>query len=211
MPEAVQIGNEITAGMLWPDGRLWVDEAQRAEEFDRLAALLEAGLQGVRDAAAEGEVPMTMVHIARGDRWEETGYFFNELQQRELDFDLIGLSYYPRFHGAMAEVRDNLTRAAEAFDQPVVLVEIGYAYTGGQWEPQTEMLEYPVTPEGQAAFVRDVVAILEALPDGKGRGAFWWHGAAIPTANNLAWENGRLGLFDATGKILPAVDALVVE
>ncbi len=207
-PDMVQIGNEITGGMIWPDGRLWVEGGDRDDEFDRLVALLDAGMRGVRNADLGGDTPLLMVHIARGDRWSESEFYFEQLAKRDLDFDMIGYSYYPRFHGTLDEVRDNLTRTAEAFGKPVVLVELGFAYTGGQWEPQQEQFEYPVTPEGQAAFTRDVVAAVRAVPNGLGRGVFWWHGAATPTPGNLAWEGGRLGLFDQDGKVLPAARAL---
>src|SRR5690606_25598049 len=74
-PDMVQIGNEITGGMLFPDGKLWVDRSKTDEEFDRLAALLKAGIRGAR--AGAGERPLlVMIHIARGDRWNENEHFF---------------------------------------------------------------------------------------------------------------------------------------
>lgn len=208
MPDMIQIGNEITAGMIWPDGRLWVDENQRDAEFDRLATLIKAGHRGISKAAADGQMPLIMLHNARGDRWDEMEYFFGMLLERDVPFDVIGYSYYPRYHGTMKQVRDSLRHSAETFMKPVVIVEIGYAFRGGPHEPQFDQLEYRVTPEGQAAFTHAVIDALRNTPHGLGAGVFWWHGEAIPTANHKAWSGGRLGLFDQEGKVLPALRAL---
>ncbi|MEM9294192.1 MAG: glycosyl hydrolase 53 family protein [Planctomycetota bacterium] len=207
-PDMVQIGNEITAGMLWPDGRLWVEGEDQDAAFDRLAILLKAGMQGVRTASIDAPTPKLMVHIARGDRWHESEFFFTKLAERDLDFDIIGYSYYPRFHGTVEELRDNFHRTAEAFQKPIVLVEFGFAYTGGEFEPNHEAFEYPVTIRGQSAFTRDVVRVVRETPNGLGKGVFWWHAAATPTDSGLAWEGGRLGLFDENGRALPAMTTM---
>ncbi|MEM7680782.1 MAG: glycosyl hydrolase 53 family protein [Planctomycetota bacterium] len=207
-PDMVQIGNEITAGMLWPEGRLWVEGEDQDAAFDRLAKLLEAGMQGVRTASIDAPTPRLMVHIARGDRWHESEFFFRKLAERNLDFDVIGYSYYPRFHGTVAELRDNFHRTAEAFQKPIVLVEFGFAYTGGEFEPNHESFEYPVTIRGQNELTRDVIRVVRETPHGLGKGVFWWHAAATPTDSGLAWEGGRLGLFDDNGRALPAMTTL---
>lgn len=206
MPEMVQIGNEISTGMIWPDGRLWVEDDQA--EFDRLAALVEAGIRGVRQGAGDQPTPAIMLHLAFGQSWDKSHYFFDQFNTRGVEFDVIGYSFYPRFGGTIDAVEDNVRRSIQAFGKPVVLVELGFAYAGGEKEPRAEHFEYPCTPQGQAAFTREVVQMIQGMPNGMGRGVFWWHAAATPTPSNLAWSNGRLGLFDQTGRILPAVDAL---
>ncbi len=208
MPDAVQIGNEITSGMLWNDGRLYVNPGQREQEFDRLATLLDAGLTGVDEAASDGVKPLTMIHIADGSNAGGGDYFFGELAERELDFDMIGYSYYPRWHGTFSELENNLQQTAATFGKPVVLAEIGFAYSGPQWEPQADQFLWEVTPEGQADYTQDVVDALLDLPDELGAGAFWWHAAATRSDNWLAWEGGRLGLFDTDGRVLPAAGVL---
>lgn len=207
-PAIVQIGNEITGGMIWPDGKLWGDGIDSEQAFDRLSEFLRAGVRGIQSATTEGPTPEIMIHIARGDRWGESEYFFNQLQDREVEFDLIGYSYYPRYHGSIAEVRENLTRTAETYGKPIVLVEFGFAYTGGEWEPQQDKFEHEVTPQGQAAITREVVELVAGLPDGLGRGVYWWHAAATRSPSNLAWSDGRLGLFDQDGRVLPAAAEL---
>jgi hypothetical protein len=97
LPEMVQIGNEISNGMLWPHGSPWTGGSNRTG-FDRLATLLQAGINGAKAGAGPGDEPLVMIHHDRADRWDTTSYFFNQLVQRDVDFDVIGYSYYPKWH-----------------------------------------------------------------------------------------------------------------
>lgn len=206
-PDAVQIGNEVSNGMLWDSGRLY-HTADSKGELDRFADLLRAGIRGV-DLADHGDLkPQKWIHIADGSRWASNDYLLNELEGRGVEFDTIAYSYYPRFHGTLDQLRENIERTAQVYSKPVVLAEIGFAYSGIQFEPQSNQFEHSVSREGQAAFTADVIKALADVPDGLGRGAFWWHGDAVPTASGYAWEGGRLGLFDGQGRVLPAATAL---
>ena len=208
-PDAVQIGNEISSGMIWPDGKLWVNEAEREQEFERLSRLLKAGIRGAREGAGPEHQPIIIIHIDRGDRWENTEYYFTRLQANNVEFDVIGFSYYPRFHdGGLEGVRENLFNTVEQFGKPVALVELGYASREPEFEPQRATFEFPITPEGQMEFTRAVIDLVRELPDGKGLGVFWWYPEAVPIPGDerFVWENGRIGLFDAEGNILPVAD-----
>ena len=213
MPDMVQVGNEINAGMLWPDGQLWIKSEPEGDGFDRLARLLKAGFRGVAAGTPDGQPqPLRMVHISRGDRADQAEYYFERILDRGVQFDLIGFSYYPRYHGSIDQVRQNLHSTAKLFKKPIILVELGYAYTddetGPEAEPQRDQFEYPITPEGQAAFTHKMVEVVQSVPDNLGRGIFWWHAAATPTKSHLPWSRGRLGLFDENGQVLPAAAAL---
>jgi len=103
--DMVQIGNEITAGMLWPVGQLYVGGAQRWVEF---TTLLKAGIAGARDASA-GRYPLrVMVHIDRGGDNGGSHWFYDHILAQGVDFDVIGLSYYPWWHGPLSSLQDNL-------------------------------------------------------------------------------------------------------
>jgi arabinogalactan endo-1,4-beta-galactosidase len=74
LPDMVQIGNEVTAGILWPDGRL-------PDHWDRFASLLKAGIDGVRTGCAGALMPRIMIHIDRGGDVNGTRYFFDRLKR----------------------------------------------------------------------------------------------------------------------------------
>jgi len=138
-PALVQVGNEISAGLLWPDGR-W-------DHFDQLAALLRAGIQAVREAVPSAQV---MLHLALGGQNEKSRWFLDNVLSRGVEFDLIGQSYYPRWHGTLDDLKANLTDLAARYPHGLVVVEYS-------------------APDGPA-----INAILRALPAGQGRGSFIW-------------------------------------
>jgi arabinogalactan endo-1,4-beta-galactosidase len=154
-PDIVQVGNEISNGLLWPDGKL--------DNFDQAAALLAAGIRGVRDATPSAKV---MLHLAWGGQNEKSRWFLDNALKRGLDFDLIGQSYYPRWHGTLEELRSNLTDLASRYRQGIIVVEYS-------------------TPH-----VREVNEIVRSLPGGKGLGTFIWE-PTHPAHGNLFDREGR--------------------
>lgn len=95
LPEMVQVGNELTNGLLWPSGR--------KPEFDRIAKYLNAGIRAVREIQAD--IPI-MIHLDNGGFNEMYVEWFDEFTKRAEPFDIIGLSYYPFWHGTMEDYRD---------------------------------------------------------------------------------------------------------
>ena len=83
-PDMVQVGNEINAGMLWPDGDY--------QHMDNLAALLKEGYRAVKDCSSSTTV---MLHLAEGGDNDLYRWWFDSMVQREVPFDVIGISYYP--------------------------------------------------------------------------------------------------------------------
>lgn len=216
LPEMVQIGNEISNGMLWNSGARagensgypWTGGSHDVG-FDRLAGLLEAGIDGARDGAPAGLEPLIMLHSDKGAKWDTARYFFDKLAERELDFDVIGYSYYPRFHyeggtGDVAALSENLVNTVQRYDKPVVLVETGFASRGAQFEPD---YEFEVSAQGQSEFLETMIETVQSVPNNMGWGVFWWYGEAVPTSGLNVWEGGRYGLFDQNGNALPALDA----
>ncbi|MEM9913495.1 MAG: glycosyl hydrolase 53 family protein [Planctomycetota bacterium] len=210
-PHAVQIGNEVSNGMLWNDGRLF-HTPDRNTELDRFSALLKAGLAGVEQAnVGTDPVPEKWIHIADGSNWDASNYLLGELEGRGVDFDLVAFSYYPRFHGTIEGVRTTLEQTSRVYGKPVALAEVGFVHAGEIYEPQADQFVHEVSPQGQRDFAESVVNAVGDVSHDQGRGVFWWHGDAVPTSSGLAWENGRLGLFDPAGRILPAATALGVN
>lgn len=111
-PDMAQIGNEINHGMIWPEGHI--------NNLDSLAQLIYAGIQGVK--AVDPSITI-MIHIALGGQNEESRFFFDNMIMRGVPFDVIGLSYYPRWHNTLAELGYNLDDLARRYNKDVIVVE----------------------------------------------------------------------------------------
>lgn len=196
LPEMVQVGNELTNGLLWPSGK--------KPEFDRIAKYLNAGIRAVREIQAD--IPI-MIHLDNGGFNEMYVEWFDEFTKRAEPIDIIGLSYYPFWHGTMEDYRD---REGKPLDQ----------LKGMATKPElVEKLDYPMTKEGQTSFMKDLMELIADIPGGEG--FYYWEPAWIPvpgcgwaTEAALAYtgEKGPGGnewanqaLFDYDGNALPAL------
>jgi arabinogalactan endo-1,4-beta-galactosidase len=222
MPNMVQIGNEIASGLLWNGtfpstvnestvggantGYPWTGGTNNTG-FDRLATLLSAGTKGARDGADPGDEPLVMIHHDQGSNWNATSYYFSRLlprmQANGADPDVLGYSYYPLYHaGGIAGVAQNLNNSANTYGKPVAIVETGFPFRNPQSDEQS--LGFPVTQAGQQQFLDALVDTVQAVPNDRGLGVFWWYAEARPTTGLNVFEGGRYGLFDQNGNVLPA-------
>lgn len=112
-PDMVQIGNEINHGMLWPEGNI-------EESFKQFGELLRSASDGVRDADPNIKI---MIHIACGGQNDESVYFIDNAIDSKVDFDVIGESYYPKWHGSLSDLENNLNDLALRYNKPIVIVE----------------------------------------------------------------------------------------
>ncbi|GAB4091106.1 beta-galactosidase GalA [Flaviaesturariibacter terrae] len=112
LPDMVQCGNEINHGILWPEGHV--------AHLDSLARLLVAAHRAVRDVAPQS---LLLLHIALGGQNDESVWFLDNLLQRGVPFDIIGESYYPKWHGTLADLRYNLRDLARRYDRDVIVAE----------------------------------------------------------------------------------------
>ncbi len=211
-PTRVQLGNEITRGMMWPAGRIARGDAR---EWRALAGLLRAAAEGVRAGSGTGPAPRIVVHIDRGGDAGAAIAYFDRLEHAGFTPDELAVSYYPWWHGAPAALRATLNRLAERYGRPVIVAETAYPWTLGWFDTTTNLVgagarllaEFPPTPEGQRAFAEHINAVVRAVPGGRGAGVFWWapEDIAAPRRGS-AWEN--CALFDSAGRVLPALEAL---
>lgn len=205
---AVQIGNEIRNGMLWPLGR------RTTAGFDNLVTLLKAGIRGARESRG-GKNLRVMIHHDQGGNFKECSLFFGVLKRKGVTFDWIGLSYYPWWHGTLDQLRENLNGLAREFERPVMIVETGYPFTL-KWKDQSNnfvgmesqvVTGFPATPSGQAAFMRELNRRVRAVPNGRGLGVVYWAPEYVAHPGmETPWEN--LCLFDFDNQLLPAARAL---
>lgn len=138
VPDMVQVGNEINHGMIWPDGHI--------SQPDQLAQLLQSGVAGV--LAVEPSMPI-MLHIALGGQNEESVFWLDNMIARGVSFDVIGISYYPRWHGTLDDLKFNLTDLTQRYQKPIVVVEY-------------------------SDYKKEVHDIVFALPNQMGKGAAIW-------------------------------------
>lgn len=111
-PDMVQVGNEINHGIVWPDGNV--------ANPDGLAQLLNAGTKAVKSV---DENVVMMLHVALGGQNHESVFFVDEMLKRNVHFDVIGESYYPKWHGTLDNLRDNLSDLIRRYNKDVIVVE----------------------------------------------------------------------------------------
>lgn len=211
-PHFVQIGNEIRPGMLWPDGRVDGDSDTPAQ-WDKLAGLLDAARMGVLEGVGDQSMVKIIVHFDNGANNKICRHFFDNLADRDVNFDIIGLSFYPRWHGTLDSLETNLADLSTRYDKDVMVVETAYPWTlgwndnsGNIWGSEKDLHDgYEATPEGQARFFRELRRIVVNVPGGRGTGLYFWEPAWITAGKKGShWEN--VGLFDFQGNVLPAMD-----
>ncbi|MBK9925170.1 MAG: glycosyl hydrolase 53 family protein [Anaerolineales bacterium] len=209
-PDMVQVGNEIANGMVWPEGK-------NDKSFDNLAALLKEGYRAVKDCSSEIQV---MLHIDRGGDNELYRWWFDNIIEQGVPFDLIGASYYPYWHGTFTDLQNNLNDVAIRYNKDILLVETSYAFTAEDNDNYENIVRteeqpgYPFTTEGQAKMLADIMEVIRTIPNGRGLGVMWWDATwtAVPGngwdpfhpefGNN--WENQAL--FDFNNRALPAMN-----
>ena len=187
-PDMVQIGNEISNGMLWPNGKL-------PDNWNNFAALVQAGINGVHASCANNPCPQLMIHIDKGGDKKFTKYFFDKLHSYGIRYDVIGQSYYPWWHGSLLDLRDCLNFTAEEYKKDIMLVEAAY-----NWKP-TEYVNkhapFDESPEGQKQFLEEVNRVVMNIPGNRGIGIFWWEPAVS--------RRGSRSYFDEQGNVLPVI------
>jgi arabinogalactan endo-1,4-beta-galactosidase len=223
----VQIGNEINPGMLWPWGQTWdvdPDDDVADAQWDNLALFLAAGARAVADVSGNTLVLLHLTNINWGV--DAFTWWFDEITARDVDFDLIALSFYGYWHGSFADLQQTISVVSERYDKDVLVVETAYPFTleddpSAPWEniidqPDELVIGYPATSQGQSAYLRAVFDAVASAPGGRGVGAVYWEPAWTAVdgagwdpedpASGNAWENQAL--FDFDGVVLPAADEL---
>ncbi len=229
VPEMVQVGNELTSGLLWPHGKL--------PNYEGMVRYLKAGVRAVRDFDPG---ILLMMHLDNGSNNGLYTSWFDRYFELGGECDIIGLSYYPLWHGTIEGLRENMQDLARRYGKPMVLSELSAHHTLEDYaryenrepcqrkgaplkEELVKKLKYPATPQGQLDFLEEICGILRELPGELGRGFFWWEAAWIPVpgcgwAERAGWEYVReegpggnewanQTLFDFEGHPLPALKA----
>ena len=231
-PAYIQVGNEITNGMLWPMGKLEQPDGSRGN-YESFIQLVGAGCRACREIAPEAKI---ILHLERSNDQAVYQEFFSRMEEADIDYDIIGVSYYPYWHGTPDELFANL-RACRRFGKEQMIVELGYGFTTEAYSldgaSQRLVIDadrayvpgftesYPVTPAGQAAFIRSILH--RARQEGIS-GVFYWEPLWLP-GEGICWaseagqayihEEGKSTtnewanhcLFDYDGNKLPGFEA----
>lgn len=201
-PDMVQIGNEINHGLLW--------EVGRDSPMANVAQLVNAGIRGVKDASAGKPQPVIMVHIAKEGFPIKTLRWYQSFVNAGGSFDVIGLSYYPMWHGDFENLANTIASLQTAFPgKKIYLVEASY-----YWSPNQagfKNLPYPETPQGQY----DYLKALSKLAKGAGVGGIFYWGTFWSQSKKWLiapdWGNddaSRRSLFDDNARATVGIDGL---
>ncbi|MEU1892382.1 glycoside hydrolase family 53 protein [Streptomyces pristinaespiralis] len=211
--DMVQIGNEIDTGMLWPEGS--------TENWDRTAGLLKSGISAAKAVSSSTRIAL---HLAHGGDNGLYRWWFDNATSRGVGFDVIAVSFYGYWHGALSDLQTNLDDVSTRYAKPVMVVETAYPFRLDSKDSHENIIDlpgelvsgYPASPAGQAAWVRDVMNVVEAVPNGRGLGVVYWEPAwtavtgngwdPTDTSSGNGWENQAL--FDYENRLLPAANWL---
>lgn len=213
--DMIQIGNEVTAGMLWPLGQIYKESG---DDWVGFTTLLKAGIEGARAGGGRDHRPRVMVHIDRGGDNGGTRWFYDHILAEDVSFDVIGLSYYPFWHGTLGDLEANLADTAVRYGKDIVVVETAYPWTLENGDglgnfvtsPSQLVPEFPATPAGQAAYFEALRSILAGVPAGRGAGFVDWEPEWLPGVGWAPGEgnpNDNLTMFSWSGEGLPALRA----
>ncbi|MFI9768968.1 glycosyl hydrolase 53 family protein [Streptomyces sp. NPDC052415] len=208
--DMVQVGNEINGGMLWSEGS--------TSNWPQLAGLLNSGHDAVKAVSSSTQVAL---HLAKGGDLSGTRWWFDNAVANGVKFDVIGLSYYGYWHGTLHDFQTTLDDAATRYGKPVFVAETAYPFRLDSEDTHENIIDldselvpgYPATPAGQTRWMNDIASIVEAVPNGRGLGVFYWESTWTAVSGNgwdptdassgNGWENQAL--FGYNDRALPAM------
>jgi arabinogalactan endo-1,4-beta-galactosidase len=214
-PDFIQTGNEISYGMLWgtkaavggnSTNRCYTNSSQA--NWDRFFQLLRQATRACREVCPRAQI---IIHSERTPRPDVLTDYYDRLRTAKIDYDIIGLSYYPYFHGNLSVLEKALQQlTSKGYGKPIQVVETGYPW---KWAVPGTTFDYSSTyaysSAGQQQFTAALIALLQRFP--LVNGINWWYAEANAkgcTGNlNSGWYNASL--FDnETGRALPALSEL---
>jgi len=212
LPDMIQIGNEITVGFLWPEGRVG-GTYNTTTQWQQFTTLLKAARNAIVDAVPGTTIPI-MLHIDRGGDNAGARWFFDKMNSYQVNYDYIGLSFYPWWHGTLTQLTQNLNDLATRYGKNLIVVETAYPWTLQAFDNVTNIVGstsqlhsgYSATVDGQFNFLFDIIQIIKNVPSNKGKGLFYWAPEYISVQPiGSPWEN--LTLFNFQGEVLNSIAA----
>ena len=186
----VQIGNETNGYMCGE--RDWAN----------ITRLMSAGSRAVREVCPGA---LTVLHFTNPEKVTHYAEYGRILSEYDVDYDVFASSYYPYWHGTMDNLAQVLSHVAEAYDKKVMVAETSYAYTASDTDyygntvgSGAAVAGYPLSVQGQADLVRDVIDTV-ANKTKNGIGVFYWEGTWIAAGGGSYGENRTLWERNGSG------------
>lgn len=184
-PAWAQIGNEITGGILWPDGS--------TNNWPQLAQLLNKGYDASKAIDTSIKV---IIHVDQGNNNSRFRYFFDNARNQGVKYDIIGLSYYPFWLGTnytltINDLGNNMNDMVTRYGKEVMVVE-----TGGDYTKVQDTYDMLVA----------VIGKVEAVPDSKGLGVIYWE-----PEGEKSWSGYQLSCWGVNGKPTAALNAFLTN
>ena len=182
-PDFIQLGNEITGGMLWPTGRVYpAGGAPEGGSWENFAALQHSASTAVRETSPTTKI---ILHVEMHN-YTQPGAFFTNCESYGIDYDVMGLSYYSAYHGDFTYLNGALVRMEAASSKPIMIMECGYGYAWALPGTTNDLSgTYPYSNEGQKNFTINMIAKLKQ--HSRVKGLFWWWPEA--NENGINWQN----------------------
>ena len=197
----IQCGNETTLGMLYPVAKLAHGEG-RKESFKKLSTFYKAGIKAMREICPEAEV---IIHLEQSYDLPLYDEYLTELEENNVEFDILGSSYYPFWHHGFAEYFACQDMVREKHHKRVMNVELGYTWTTDDYklndqdgpkhlvinkdnmEQFAKIIPYPPTKEGQKLFIREFIKLAK---EHQLEGAFYWEPLWVP-GEGICWASKK--------------------
>lgn len=192
-PDYIQIGNEINAGFLFPSGNLSSNPVQFRD-------LLFTGIKAVRENSESAKIIIHFAGISNAD------WFYGQLNNA--DYDMIGLSFYPVWHGKnLSALRNTMDFLSSKYEKDIMVAETAYPFTL-DWNDRTNNIVglddqlipgYPASQQGQLDYMNEIKTITSGLE--RGMGFCYWGAELIAwkgpeSTSGSPWENQALFDFE---------------
>jgi arabinogalactan endo-1,4-beta-galactosidase len=185
-PDMVQVGNEITPGMLFEEGRI------SNNNFANVSSLIKQGYNAVK---ACNPSTLVMLHTDRGGDNATARWWYDGVRAQGVQWDVTGLSYYCYWHGTLSAMQSNVADMKARYGKPVVIAETSYPFSTGNGDSQGNVITaatpcsgYPASLTGQA---NNFNAVKTAIQNGGGEGVFYWEPTWVGTPGN-GWDPANI-------------------
>ena len=175
----VQVGNETNNGIAGESG--W------SEAMLNVFKMGCEAVHAVKNTNNENEDILAVLHFANPEKSTNYQNWAEKLDTAGVDYDVFASSYYPYWHGTLANLQSTLGKIATKYGKKVMVAETSWATTleDGDGHDNTVRegnndtgMDYDFTIYGQALELRSVINTIANMKNGIG--VFYWEPAWIP-------------------------------